>query len=100
MALMTGPFASDFPAEYARRWRQRWLFAALISAYARSTVTTDKTLREILAPLALPDRLVLWALRLLPYKLAGLAAFLWLRPFDIPMAVRDAVRSWGKMMFK
>jgi glycosyltransferase involved in cell wall biosynthesis len=89
--LMTECFANDFPVGYARRWRRRWLFAALSTVYTQSAPDSDVVLRQLLAPLMPVDRFALQTLRFLPATLARWAVFLWLRPFDIPAMIRRAL---------
>jgi glycosyltransferase involved in cell wall biosynthesis len=91
--LMTECFANDFPVGYARRWRRRWLFAALSTTYAQSASDSGIILSQFLAPLTPVDRLVLQTLRFLPRNLARWAAFLWLRPFDIATMIRRVLVS-------
>lgn len=85
--LMQGPFKEDFPPGYAARWRRRWLFATISRCYAAGG-EAHENLRALTAPLPQRDRLALQLIGHLPLRLARLAGFAWLRPFDMGMMVR------------
>jgi glycosyltransferase involved in cell wall biosynthesis len=82
-SLLHGPYAADFPAGYAERWRRRWLFGARAHALygwkyrrVRQYETTEVGWEGVIRPALIGWTKLVWATRLA-------VLFLRTRPFDV-----------------
>ena len=92
--LMEGPYRNLFSDKHIRRWNKRWLFWAVITTYDLPSDQRNRVLDELLRPFSKTQKNILRAFALLAFgprhMIGKLAAFLYLRPFDLISALKRA----------
>ena len=93
--LMRGPYRNLFSDEHIRRWNGRWLFWAVVAIYGLQKKQRRNSLNELLQPYSKSMQVILRFCGLLTLGsnciLGKLAAFLYLRPFDLLPALSRAL---------
>jgi len=90
--LMRETYGDVFPAGYARRWRQRWLFGSVIYQVNQPYSEAYPSVCQLVDPVSALEQLIVKAILLTPIaRLKKLAAQLYfsitMRPYDLRQAI-------------
>jgi len=92
VGLMNDIYADVFPAGYAQRWRQRWLFGSVIGQLSLPNDQAYLSICQLLAPMGALQRLMVKAILVTPIpRLKKLFAQMYfsltMRPYDLSQAI-------------
>ena len=102
--LMRETYADIFPAGYAQRWRQRWLFASVIGQLNLPNEQAYQAICQLLAPMGALEKFMVKAILSMPVSrlkklLAQLYFSVTLRPYDLFQAShRHIFAKWGRKL--